>query len=135
MFLAMSPCVDCSGGLELLFGKKKVHELSLEAPSATAAANDGSADDASGAGGKVEEGGAGSALTLQHLIVHIRDHVIQERPELFAAEDTVYVLLCLWASCVARVLAWRLTGGGVQAAGNSGAGQRCRLGTRGQAEV
>ena len=62
--------VECSvafsGGLELLFDNEKT--LSLSVPM---------------------EGGA---LTLDQLIVYIRDNCLKERPELFVADDSVYVL-------------------------------------------
>lgn len=53
----------CSGGLELLFDNKKT--LSLSVPT--------------------EDG----VLTLNQLIVYIRDNCLKERPELFVADDSV----------------------------------------------
>ena len=53
----------CSGGLELLFDNEKT--LSLSVPT--------------------EDG----VLTLNQLIVYIRDNCLKERPELFVADDSV----------------------------------------------
>jgi ubiquitin related modifier 1 len=53
----------CSGGLELLFDNEK--ELALDVPAAS---------------GK---------LSLDELILFVRDNCLKERPELFVADDSV----------------------------------------------
>lgn len=54
--------IFCSGGLELLFDKKHNHDVEVDA----------------------KEG-----YTLSELLVHIRDNMLKERPELFMQENTV----------------------------------------------
>ena len=57
--------VEFAGGAELLFDKVKTHTVTLdERPDA-------------------------SAWTLRHLIAHIRDHLLKDRPELFVQEESV----------------------------------------------
>uniref|UniRef100_A0A7S0RMH3 Ubiquitin-related modifier 1 homolog n=1 Tax=Chlamydomonas leiostraca TaxID=1034604 RepID=A0A7S0RMH3_9CHLO len=54
--------IELSGGLELLFGGKKVHEVALK---------------------------DGSTWTVQQLIAHAKDNLLTERPELFVKGDSV----------------------------------------------
>ncbi|GFH08867.1 ubiquitin-related modifier 1 homolog, partial [Haematococcus lacustris] len=63
--------LELSGGLELLFGNKKVHELEL---------GQRTSDAASGSGGE---------WTLGDLIPWVRDNLLTERPELFTKGNTV----------------------------------------------
>ena len=57
--------VEFGGGLELLFGNKRKHAVSLST----------------------------TAPTLTYLIQHLRTTLLTERPELFVEGDTVYVPL------------------------------------------
>ena len=65
MAAADSLCVtvEFSGGAELLFGKKKQHQLSLQQD--------------------------GNSWTIQKLIFWLRDNVLTSRPDLFIQNDTV----------------------------------------------
>lgn len=77
--------VQFSGGLELLFSNQRSHKVSIPAhiPPATSVSNSSSAQ----IGAKPAD--------LQYLILHLRDHLLTERPELFIEEGTVLVLIGL----------------------------------------
>jgi ubiquitin related modifier 1 len=55
-----------SGGLELLFGNKKVHDVDTGAGAAP-----------------------GSVLPLSALLAYLREHLLKERPELFMQGSSV----------------------------------------------
>lgn len=55
--------IEFSGGLELLFGKVKKHNLELPITQ--------------------------SPLRLRHVVLWLRDHLLKERPELFVVDDSV----------------------------------------------
>ncbi|GIL64896.1 hypothetical protein Vafri_18733 [Volvox africanus] len=59
--------IEFSGGLELLFGNQKEHDVDVP----------------------VQDGNQG--LTAGHLIAWARDNMLRERPELFMKGSTVYV--------------------------------------------
>ncbi|KAG6840769.1 Ubiquitin- modifier 1 [Blastosporella zonata] len=59
--------VEFSGGLEVLFSNQRVH--TIDVPAVDAATS--------------------TASTLQHLIVYLRDNLLQERIELFVENGTV----------------------------------------------
>ncbi|OAD52682.1 Ubiquitin-related modifier 1 like protein [Eufriesea mexicana] len=59
----ISVTIEFGGGAELLFDKKKKHEVSLP----------------------------GDDWTIEKLLFWIRDNLLKERPELFIQKDTVYV--------------------------------------------
>mmetsp|Transcript_27122 Transcript_27122/g.64407 ORF Transcript_27122/g.64407 Transcript_27122/m.64407 type:complete len:101 (-) Transcript_27122:696-998(-) len=57
--------VEFGGGLELLFGKQKEHKISVPSPSAE------------------------KKLVIRDLLAWIREHLLQERPEMFLAGESV----------------------------------------------
>ncbi len=61
--------VDMGGGLELLFGKQKHHELDVVVVA--------------------EASTPSRPVTMRDVLVHLRAHVLKERPELFMSGDTV----------------------------------------------
>lgn len=76
--------VEFSGGLELLFSNQRSHRLNI--PSLVPSNNETRPSDRS-AGGPVGE----KPTDVDYLIHHLRDHLLQERAELFMENDTVQV--------------------------------------------
>lgn len=75
--------VEFGGGLELLFSNRKRHTLTL--PSMVSLDNNTKVlpDALSGVETKPAD--------IEYLLYHLRDHLLQERPELFMEDKTVYV--------------------------------------------
>jgi Urm1 (Ubiquitin related modifier) len=73
--------LEFGGGLELLFSNKRSHQLSL--PPKVPIDNNTSLKSTSG---------ETKSTDISYLIHHMRDHLLQERPELFMESGTVYVL-------------------------------------------
>ncbi|KAJ3799617.1 ubiquitin-related modifier 1 [Lentinula aff. detonsa] len=73
--------IEFGGGLELLFSNEKRHTLTL--PSMVSSDNDSktSADALSGVNIKPAD--------VEYLVFYLRDHLLQERPELFMEGKTV----------------------------------------------
>ena len=78
--VSVHPLVHCSGGLELLFGGVKAHSVELD--------------------GRNE-------VPLRELLAHVRDNVLQERPELFMQGDSVRPGILVLLNAVD----WELEGG------------------------
>lgn len=76
--------VEFSGGLELLFDNKRSHKLEL--PSTVPK------DNSTTLPPKINDG-EGKPTDVAYLIAYLRDHLLQERAELFEEGGTVYVLL------------------------------------------
>ncbi|KAJ3513681.1 hypothetical protein NMY22_g14970 [Coprinellus aureogranulatus] len=74
--------VEFSGGLELLFDNKRSHKLEL--PASVPKDNNTSIPP------NIKEG-EGKAADVAYLIAYLRDHLLQERAELFEEGGTVYV--------------------------------------------
>ncbi|TEB25492.1 ubiquitin related modifier 1 [Coprinellus micaceus] len=72
--------VEFSGGLELLFDNKRSHELAL--PAVVPLNNDTKKD-------VVVAEGQGKPADVAYLIAYLRDHLLQERAELFEEGGTV----------------------------------------------
>ena len=66
--------IELSGGLEALFGGAKRFAVTVPPPPPTAAAD---ADHPP------------PPVTMRHALAWVRDHLLQERPELFMAGDSV----------------------------------------------
>ncbi|KAJ3504146.1 hypothetical protein NMY22_g18019 [Coprinellus aureogranulatus] len=74
--------VEFSGGLELLFDNKRSHKLELPASVPK--------DNNTAIPPNIKEG-EGKAADVAYLIAYLRDHLLQERAELFEEGGTVYV--------------------------------------------
>ena len=73
--------IEFSGGLELLFGNKRTHVLSLPAV----------VPEDEEENGKPTLTPKSAPRDVTYLIRHLRTHLLTERPELFVEGDTVYV--------------------------------------------
>jgi len=82
MAATISIKVEFSGGLELLFDNKRSHKLSL---SPIVPLNNDTKKDL------VVAEGEGKPTDVAYLIAYLRDHLLQERAELFEEGGTVYV--------------------------------------------
>jgi ubiquitin related modifier 1 len=71
--------VELGGGLELLFGNIKRHEIELGS----------GASAPTGSGAAAAAAAAGAQFTARDLLAHMAAHLLRERPELFLAGDTV----------------------------------------------
>lgn len=71
--------IEFSGGLELLFGGRRTHTLSLPAVVSVTEEVKGKPPPAP------------TPTDVTYLIRHLRTHLLTERPELFVDGDTVYV--------------------------------------------
>jgi ubiquitin related modifier 1 len=78
--------VEFSGGLELLFDNKRSHKLAL--PAVVPSNNDTKKD-------VVVAEGQGKPADVAYLIAYLRDHLLQERAELFEEGGTVCVFSLL----------------------------------------
>ena len=79
--------VEFSGGLELLFDNKRSHKLTV--PAVVPSNNDTKLGDA------VVAEGEGKPADVAYLIAYLRDHLLQERAELFEEGGTVCVFTLL----------------------------------------
>ena len=77
--------IEFSGGLELLFGNKRTHVLSLPAVVPEDEEENGNPTPTPTPTPK------SAPRDVTYLIRHLRTHLLTERPELFVEGDTVYV--------------------------------------------
>jgi len=84
-----------SGGLELLFGNKRNHSISIPnfvpSDNSTRSTPSSSSSSTPPSDNDVPSTGAGDtkAADLEYLIYHLRDHLLKERPELFMENGTI----------------------------------------------
>src|SRR6267154_5196045 len=80
--------LEFSGGLELLFGNERNHEVSIPhfVPSDNSTHSTPSSDNEAPSTGETK------AADLEYLIYHLRDHALKERPELFMENGTMCVV-------------------------------------------
>jgi hypothetical protein len=71
--MSLSLKIEFSGGLELLFGNERKHQLTLPRTVAIDEEKDEST----------------KPIDVSYLIHHLRDHLLKERPELFMENNTV----------------------------------------------
>ncbi|KAF9224950.1 ubiquitin-like modifier 1 [Gyrodon lividus] len=88
--------IEFGGGLELLFGNQRAHNVSLPAlvpashsttPSPPGSVPPQSPDDATPGSG--DAAGDTKPADVEYLMYHLRDTVLKERPELFMEGNTV----------------------------------------------
>lgn len=90
--------LEFSGGMDLLFGNKKLHELDLQSSSSNGESSTSGKVRHCSVNGIVADSISGhlcaslspkSQWTVGRIIAYARDNLLTERPELFAKGDSV----------------------------------------------
>lgn len=83
--------IEFGGGLELLFSNQRSHRIILPAqvPSGNPASSKAAA---SPSDAEVESAADGRPVDIAYLIFWLRDNLLKERAELFAENESVWVL-------------------------------------------